>query len=350
MSDRSSTSASLGPLADANEFHDPIALDSVEPDLLIAWLERMILIRRAEEAVGEMVERGEARCPCHLAIGQEAAAVGVAAAMQEGDVAFGAHRSHAHFLAMGGRPERLFAEILGRDSGCSRGMGGSMHLREADIGLVGTVPIVGATIPMTVGAALAAKLDGQRRVAISFFGDGATEEGVFHESLNLASVLQVPILFVCENNLFSSHLHISERQPYDSVARFAPPHRVEARTVDGNDVVAVWHATDQLLHVARTGRPALLEAVTYRWRGHVGHREDLDVGVDRNKELRKWQCRDPIGRLVRALENAGLIDSPRREQLEARALARIERSLRTAQDAPSPPLDLLLDSVLTGKR
>ena len=277
----------LGALADSRHFHAPLALDESDVADAAMALRTMLRIRRAEERIADNVATGVIRCPCHLAIGQEAAAVGVARQLRTTDRAFGAHRSHAHFLAMGGSLEGLFAEVLGRDTGVSRGMGGSMHIRAQEVGFYGSVPIVGATIPIAVGAGLAAKMDRKGDVAVAFFGDGATEEGSFHESMNMAAVMGLPVLFVCENNLFASHLHISLRQPRDRIARFAEAHGVDSATVDGNDVVAVRRALEAPMRTWRAGRggPFFLEAVTYRWRGHVGHREDLDVGVSRKDDL-----------------------------------------------------------------
>lgn len=339
------TIGDLGPLGDPHEYQDPVDIAGVSESDLLTWLEDMVRIRRVEEIVGDMVGSEEARCPCHLAIGQEACAVGVAAALERGDVAFGAHRSHAHYLALGGSPFRLFAEILGRDSGCSRGLGGSMHLIEPSIGLLGTVPIVGATIPIAVGAAMAAWMDGNERVAVSFFGDGATEEGGFHESLNLAAVRRAPVMFVCENNLFSSHLHISQRQPSNSVARFAEANGISWRVVDGNDVVAVMSAARELVAEARHGRPVFLEAVTYRWRGHVGHREDVDVGVDRKEDLAEWRKRDPVGRLESALLDARVVTASALEPMRRRVEQELTDAVQEARQAPFPPANLLLDAV-----
>ncbi len=296
--------SALGELGDPAQCHDPIDLAGTSPDVARAMLERMMLIRAAEERIGDAVAAGEVKCPCHLAIGQEAAAVGVAAHIRDGDRVFGAHRSHGHFLALGAPLESLLAEILGKDSGCSRGMGGSMHLRDVAHNFWGSVPIVSATIPIAVGAALAAQMDGGDELAVSFFGDGATEEGVFHESMNLAAVKKLPVVFVCENNFFSSHLHVSLRQPADSTCRYAVGHCVPWRRVDGNDVVAVAAAMAEAAEHARAGEgPFFIEAVTYRWRGHVGPSEDSDVGVQRKDDLALWKKRDPIARLAAALKN-----------------------------------------------
>ena len=277
----------LGPLADSAALHGPLQfLDGDDAASFVPAVARMLRIRLTEEKIGEGVADGTIKCPCHLAIGQEAAALGVALHLRKTDRAFGAHRSHAHFLAMGGSLHGLFAEVLGKDTGVSRGMGGSMHLLAREDGFFGSVPIVGATIPIAVGAGLAAKMDGTGDIAVSFFGDGATEEGAFHESMNLARVLDAPVLFACENNMYSSHLHIDLRQPSNSVARYATAHGVPSIVVDGNDVVAVARAVGEALVTMRAGGgPFMIECVTYRWRGHVGHREDEDVGVLRKHDL-----------------------------------------------------------------
>src|SRR5690242_18429204 len=181
------SASSLGNLADAERYHEPLAIDARDAQELLKGLQRMILIRVVEEKIGDMVGQCVVKCPWHLAIGQEAPAVGVAAYVRKGDRVLGAHRCHGHLLTPGGSPHGRRAEVQGKDPGVSDGMGGSMHLIALENNLFGTVPIVGATIPIAVGAALAAKMDGNSAMAVSFFGDGATEEGAFHESMNLAS-------------------------------------------------------------------------------------------------------------------------------------------------------------------
>jgi pyruvate dehydrogenase E1 component alpha subunit len=344
MSDRVLPDA-LGVLADPDALHDPIELPP-DAESFVHAIEHMLTIRLAEERIASAVADGTVRCPCHLAIGQEAVAVGVARQLRSTDRVFGAHRSHAHYLAMGASLHSLFAEVLGRDTGASRGMGGSMHLRDPAHGFLGSVPIVGATIPIAVGAGLAARFDGRGDVAVSFFGDGATEEGAFHEAMNLARVLNVPVLFVCENNLFSSHLHIALRQPSNSIARFAVAHDVPCAVVDGNDVAAVSHAAREATIGMRTrGGPFLLECVTYRWRGHVGFREDEDVGVKRKGDLDRWKLRDPIARLGRALEKRGLYGAAQSKDIARAVAARIEDAWVRAMSDPQPAPDALLDRV-----
>lgn len=327
---------SLGTLADAGELHGDLEL-SGDMARLVDALERMVLVRLVEERIGDRVEDGTIKCPCHLAIGQEAPAVGVAMHLRPTDRGFGAHRSHSHFLAAGGSLRAIFAEVLGRDTGASRGMGGSMHLIARDKGFYGSVPIVGATIPIAVGAGLAAKMDGKGDIAVSYFGDGATEEGVFHESMNLAAILRAPVLFVCENNMFSSHLHIDLRQPANSLVRYAAAHCVPFARVDGNDVVEIAHTAGTAISTMRkSGGPFFLECVTYRWRGHVGHREDQDVGVQRKDDLAVWKGRDPIKRLAGGLEAAGIIDAGHLERIKADVSRRIDIAWDEAIGDPFP--------------
>ena len=335
----------LGALSDPSAPKDDVQIGDAPEEYLAAW-RTMTLIRTAEEAIGDAVRDGVARCPCHLAVGQEAIAAGVASHLRSTDRVFGTHRSHAHFLAMGGSVRGLFAEVLGRDSGASRGMGGSMHLRSVEAGFLGSVPIVGATIPISVGAALAAKMDGNGDVAVAFFGDGATEEGVFHESLNLASTLVAPVLFVCENNLFSSHLHIDMRQPSDSTRRFAEAHGLPGETVDGNDLSAVRSATDRAVARLRAGGgPAFLECVTYRWRGHVGHREDEDVGVKRSEDLGLWKEVCPIRRVGSALIESGFRSEEELEVVTAGCRDEIREAWDWALGEPFPDETALADRV-----
>jgi TPP-dependent pyruvate/acetoin dehydrogenase alpha subunit len=338
---------SLGSLAEGGELHGDIEL-SGDLSRLVEALERMVVIRLVEERIGKGVEDGIIKCPCHLAIGQEAPAVGVAMHLRPTDRGFGAHRSHSHFLAAGGSLRGIFAEVLGRETGASRGMGGSMHLIARENGFYGSVPIVGATIPIAVGAGLAAKMDAKGDIAVSYFGDGATEEGVFHESMNLAAILRVPVLFVCENNMFSSHLHIDLRQPANSLVRYAAAHCVPFARVDGNDVVEIARvAGDAIATMRQTGGPFFLECVTYRWRGHVGHREDEDVGVQRKDDLAIWKGRDPIARLARSLEAAGLIEKGHLESVRADVGRRIESAWKQASGDPFPPKEALLGRTWT---
>jgi acetoin:2,6-dichlorophenolindophenol oxidoreductase subunit alpha len=225
-------------------------------------------------------------------------------------------------------------------------MGGSMHLLDLQRGFIGSVPIVGGTVPLAVGAGFAARLDARGDVAVAYFGDGTIEEGVVHESLNLASRFKLPVLFVCENNLFSSHLHIGLRQPADSVARFAEAHCIAFETVDGNDVVEVERAAQRLIARSRAGEgPGFLEAVTYRWRGHVGPREDVDVGVNRSGDLANWKKRDPLSRLTSAMTAAGLLSEDELTKLMQQVQAEVDEAWAQAEVAAYPDTSALMDCV-----
>jgi len=282
-------------------------------------------IRRAEETIAGMVESGETRCPCHLSIGQEAIPAGVSAALSDGDTVWSGHRSHGHYLAQGGSLEALFAEVLGKTSGCSGGRGGSMHLIDAQHGILGTVPIVAGTIPLAAGAALAYKMRAEKHVAVAFFGDGALEEGSVHETLNLAALYKLPLVFLCENNLYSSHLHWSERRAADNLYQAGAFHSVRGERVDGNRVEDVYDAARRAVAGARSGTgPWFLECRTFRWRGHVGASTDQDVGVRRRGELAEWLERDPLGYVEQQL---AMNLAPHVAEIEAE----IARALATAR-------------------
>jgi len=239
----------------------------------------------------------------------------------------------------------MMAELLGKSTGCSRGRGGSMHLIAPEVGILGTVPLVAATIPLAVGAALATKLRKETRVSVAFFGDGATEEGHFHESLNLAAVYRLPVIFVCENNFYASHLPLLARRAVDNVDQAASAHGVLGVRLDGNDVVAVYDATRTAVQRARNGLgPTLLECRTYRWRGHVGPAWDEDVGVKRRNELKDWLPRDPLPRAREHLSTLGT--SPEVfEALERDLRAEVEHAVRFARQSPAPDEATLLRHV-----
>ena len=190
---------------------------------------------------------------------------------------------------------KMMAELYGKETGCSHGRGGSMHLLAQEVGILGTVPMVGATIPMAVGSALVSSIKKDEKVSVAFFGDGATEEGVFHEALNFASLKKLPVIFVCENNLYSSHLRIEDRRSEDNIYKSAETHGMEGVVVDGNNTLSVYLAAMNAVNRARSGLgPTLIECKTYRWRGHVGPSWDLNVNIRDKEELDAWMQRDPI--------------------------------------------------------
>lgn len=337
----------LGALQDPQNFHEPIDVSGRDPVKLVAMLESMLRIRLVEQHLAAMRRDRHIGGPVHLGVGQEAVAVGVTQTLRTSDCVFGAHRSHSHLLAMGSSIHGLFAEVLGKDTGLSRGMGGSMHLWDQPRGFFGSVPIVAGTVALAVGAALARKLQGRDDIGVTYFGDGAVEEGVVHESLNLASIFKLPVLFVVENNLFSSHMHISLRQPHSSTARFARAHGMATELVDGNDIVKTLAAAERLVERARAGEgPGFLEAVTYRWYGHVDWRDDIDVGIARSThDLELWRRRDPVSRLRVALEQAGALVAADVEAIEGRLRREIAQAWERALADPYPPPAALLDRV-----
>jgi TPP-dependent pyruvate/acetoin dehydrogenase alpha subunit len=341
------TISALGDLSDPAAYHEVLDIRGRKPDELLGFLRMMIRIRVVELHLADMRREGHIGGPVHLSVGQEAVATGVSCHLGPRDKVFGGHRSHGHVLGLGSSVRGLFAEILGRDAGLARGMGGSMHLWDGPRGFLGSVPIVGGTVPLAVGAGLAAKMQEPGQVAVSYLGDGACEEGVVHESLNLASVLGVPVIFVVENNLFSSHMHIAQRQPFDSTARFAVAHGVRAEVVDGNDVVAVSAAAACLIDHARRGEgPGFLEAVTFRWLGHVDWRDDLDVGVSRSADdLALWRGRDPIRRLEDAMSAAKILSEEGVMELRAEVRAEVIDAWDEASSDPWPDQEALLGRV-----
>jgi pyruvate dehydrogenase E1 component alpha subunit len=338
---------SLGLLADPAEYQEAIDVTGQDATFLLAQLKMMLRIRLAERCLADARRDRLIGGPVHLAVGQEAVAVGVAAELRKTDRVFGAHRSHSHVLSMGSSLHRLFAEILGKNTGLSRGMGGSMHLWDQPNGFYGSVPIVSGTVPLAVGAALAAKMQGGGDVGVAYLGDGAMEEGVVHESLNLARMFKAPALFVVENNLFASHMHISLRQPKEATARFAAANDIPYEIIDGNDVVLVRAAAARLIDRARAGEgPGFLEAVTYRWYGHVDWREDIDVGVNRSSvDVEAWRKRDPIARLVAGLNALDLLDTQHFAVMEAEIALEVAEAWSQAQADAYPPLSSLTSRV-----
>lgn len=309
--------------------------------LLLELYRVMFRIRVAEESIAELLLKNEIRCPTHLYTGQEAIAAGVCAVLTKEDYIFGGHRSHGHYLAKGGDLRALMAELYGKISGCARGRGGSMHLIAPEVGLLGTVPLVAATIPIAVGAALASRLRGEQRVSVAFFGDGATEEGHFHESLNLAAVYRLPVIFVCENNLYSSHMHITERRAKDNIYKSAEAHGMSGVSLDGNEVGIVYRTTVTAVEHARSGKgPTLLECRTYRWRGHVGPAMDMDVGVQRKDELKDWLPKDPLARAKSQLLDKGTA-SAEIDQLEDDVMREVQAAIQFARQSSYPHRDEL---------
>ena len=337
---------SLGNLVNPDKHQEPINISNFDSKALIDDLKQMYVIRRVEEIIGDNIVAGVIKCPCHLGIGQEATAVGLSRYLRSSDRVFGGHRSHTHYLGLRGSVYKLFAETLGKLDGCSKGMGGSMHLYDPSIGFGGSVPIVGASVPIATGAALAAKKDNVGDIAVSYLGDSACEEGAVQESFNLASIMKLPVIFVVENNLFASHMHIDLRQPSNSTARFAEAHGIPFKVIDGNNLSEVYKASQEAVKHCRENKgPYFIESMTYRWRGHVGPREDTDVGVKRKDDLDKWKKRDPIKRLKVALINENIFTQNDFNEIINTIDKDLDEQWQKALDAPYPPKSLLTEIV-----
>jgi acetoin:2,6-dichlorophenolindophenol oxidoreductase subunit alpha len=306
----------------------------------------MLRIRIFEDKIAELITRREIVCPVHLYIGEEAVAAGVAANLRKGDFVFSTHRSHGHYLAKGGDMKALAAELYGRATGCSSGRGGSMHITSPEYGLPGSSAIVAGTIPLAVGAALAFTTQKTDNVAVAFFGDGAANEGVFYESLNFAALKKLPVVFVCENNLYSTHMPITECLAGIEINRHAAAFGMPGVRVDGNDVIAVNQAAAKAVQAARDGEgPTLLECMTYRWRGHVGPNYDVDKGLRSQAELDGWMAKCPIKKLETMLTENGALGETEKKQLYNNVEAEIDAAITFAKESPYPDASELLRDV-----
>lgn len=269
--------------------------------LLLYLYRTMLKIRLCEESFVESILTGDIKGPVHLYTGQEAIAAGVCSVLSKKDYVFGTHRSHGHYLAKGGSLLGLVAEVYGKEFGCSKGRGGSMHLSSPENGFLGAAPIVAGTISLALGAALAFKIRKVKRVVVSFFGDGAAGEGVLYESLNLAGLKRLPIIFVCENNLYSTHLPISECRARNNIFKTGDIFCVPGVRVEGNDALKVHQAANHLVKLCREkSKPGLMECMTYRLRGHVGPDDNVQgshTDIRPREELLGWIKKDPIKRL-----------------------------------------------------
>lgn len=297
-------------------------------------------IRLVEEAIAAAYGQQQMRCPVHLSIGQEAVAVAVCAALKPEDAVMSGHRAHAHYLAKGGSLQRMIAEIYGRQTGCSKGRGGSMHLIDLAVNFLGSTPIVGGTIPIATGVAWAAKMKKEPTVTVLFMGEGAAEEGVWHESVNFAVLHQLPIIFVCENNLYSVYTSLPDRQPDRPLTGIAAAHGLKTYRGDGNDAVAVYQQAIDVVEQVRSGAgPAFIELATYRWREHCGPHFDNDLGYRTVEEFEAWQKKDPLLLLQKKALKSGVINEASLAALELELLAEIAESFAFAQASPLPTAD-----------
>ncbi len=306
-------------------------------DARLDWLRRMWEIRCFEDKVQELFMEGLVQGTTHLCQGQEAVSVGAVAALRDDDYLTVTYRGHGQALARGLTIESCFAELMGRTTGCCKGVGGSMHFTDVSRGLLGAFAIVGAGLPVAVGAAHSARLQGRDSVALSFFGDGATNIGTFHESLNMAATWKVPVVFVVENNLYGEYTPMRDTTPLDDLAERAKAYAMPGEIVDGQDVEAVHAAVAAAVARARAGDgPTLLEMKTYRFRGH----SRTDPAKYRpDGELERWKQRDPLELLAGRLVAEGLLTAEDVERLRAEVQQQVDALAAKAAEAPHPTLE-----------
>jgi len=315
----------------------------VSADVMLKLYTSMLRIRKFEESAAELFKKGILKGAVHSYAGEEAIAVGTCASLSREDYIGSYHRGHGHCIAKGADIARMMAELMGKQTGSCGGLGGSMHIADLDLSILGANGIVGATMPLGTGAALAAKLRGTRQVAVAFFGDGAANQGVFHEALNLASVWKLPMLFVCENNQYALSTAITGTTSVPQIAMRASSYGVPGRTIDGNDVVEVYNAMAEAIERARAGEgPSLIEAMTWRWAGHSLRTNLKDPRRDEDKAA--WQARCPLIGIEERMLAAG-VDPSRISGINADVAAEIDAAISFASDSPDPD-EAILDTAV----
>lgn len=301
-------------------------------------------IRRVEEEIVRVYPSDVIKSPVHLSIGQEAVSVGVCEALEPNDVVFGTYRGHAMYLAKGGDLRRMVAELYGKVTGCARGKGGSMHLIDVSAGVMGTSAVVATTIPHAVGHAYAFSLRRDPSVVVSFFGDGGIEEGAFHESLNFAALKKLPIMFICENNLYAIHSHQLARQANPDIRERAAAYGLPAERIEGNDIFKIHElAREAAREIRSSGKgPWFLECMTYRWKEHVGPGDDFDAGYRSRSEAEPWVERDAIK------VTGELLEDRVRCAIEDEVETEIRKAFGFAKRSPFPPEEELYGDVFAG--
>jgi acetoin:2,6-dichlorophenolindophenol oxidoreductase subunit alpha len=313
------------------------------PKDLVDLLRRMWLIRAFEEKVSSLYGERQIVGLLHLGIGQEAVAVGICGLLRQDDVVFGSHRSHGHALAKGADVNRLMAEIAGRATGYCGGKGGSMHIVALDAGFITATGVVGGTIPMALGAAFAAKEKRQGQVAVVFFGDGAGQAGPFHESLNIASLWRLPVIFVCENNGYAEFTPLSAHTRVERLAQHAKTYEIASSTVDGNDLFAVRLAMSKALEITRAGKaPVFIECLTHRLRGHY---EGDPAKYRELSQLSEWKKKDPIARFTRAVKGKKAVSDGELQSIERAARDAVHQAAEFALSSPWPEPDEVASQV-----
>ena len=271
----------------------------------------MVRIRKIEEEIAIKYSEQEMRCPIHLSVGQEAVAVGVSNSLNKNDKVLSTHRAHAHYLAKNGNLKKMISELYGKKTGSAKGKGGSMHLIDKNNGFVAAVPIVASTIPISVGLSWSQKLKNKKNIVCAYFGEGATEEGVFFESLDFAILKELPMLFICENNKYSVYTDISERQSsFRNITKLVRAHGIKSSSCDGNDIIKINRLVKDSINYIKVNRKTVfLEFFTYRWLEHCGPNWDDNLGYRPKGELKKWMKKDPIKKIEKILINKKILNN-----------------------------------------
>lgn len=306
---------------------------ATEQSTIETFYRSLYRIRRTEEEVSRVYPSDKIKSPVHLSIGQEAVAVGACEALKKSDVAFGTYRSHAYYLAKGGDLPRMIAELYGKDAGCARGKGGSMHLVDAKAGVMGASAVVGTTIPNAAGYAYAVKYNKQDNVVMCFFGDGATDEGVFYETLNFAALKKLPLIFICENNSYAIHTHITKRQHTQTLVDRAKAFGMPAKQIASGDPFEIHAEVSKAVKEIRSNPdagPYFFECLTYRWKEHVGPNEDYALGYRSKDELQPWLDKDPVTQIAKK------IPEKKRAEIEASVEDEIKKAFEFAENSPFP--------------
>jgi len=316
---------------------------SLSPAHLHNLLHQMMLIRAFEESSEQLYLQGMIHGTMHLSIGQEGSAAGACAALRPTDYILSTHRGHGHCIAKGARVDQMMAEFFGKESGYCRGRGGSMHMADVDTGNLGANGIVAGGVPMAAGVGLSIQMQRQDRVVLVFFGDGATNEGAFHESLNMAAIWNLPVIYFCENNQYAMSMAITRASKIEKLSDRAAAYGIPGVTVDGNDLLAVYQATHEAVERARSGGgPTLIEALTYRWKGH----SKSDKQRYRTKEeVKEWQDRDPIARLAQKMLDAAILSEDDLVKLQTRVEQEITEAIEFAKASPEPDPATILEGV-----
>ena len=322
-----------------SKIQQPIVFDAdfsdIPKEVLCSLYRMMLRIRKVQLKIAELYPEDEMKTPVHLCIGQEAVAAGVCANLNPDDYVFSNHRGHGHYIAKGGDIKALIAELYNRETGCSRGRGGSMHLVDSSVGLLGSSSIVGGCIPVATGAALASTLKKNERVSVAFFGDAAVEEGVIYESINFAMLKNLPVIYVCENNFYSVFSHLNKRQASDDIYRRFEGLSIPGYRVDGNNVLDVYRTASRAIHDARRGGgPSFIEARTYRLKDHHGINSGVEVGYRKQKEVDDWVSKCPVQNFGDFLIKQGVMAQRDIDGLNAAIDGEVREAFEFAQTSP----------------